>query len=147
LIEFLRTQLQAVEIRILGDPVEWPVHLTVPIIDGAPQADNHLMIKVQRSMYACRVVCSFPGWRAVLPGQPAGSIPLFGGWQLPVLLARPRLSDRDFAACDMSRYAQSRSHVMEFRSGASALCFVQAPAESHEQLGNAQAVMKALAFP
>jgi hypothetical protein len=36
---------------------------------------------------------------------------------------------------------------MELLAGVSGRRFVQAPAEGHEQLGNAQAVMKALAFP
>src|SRR5262245_54346973 len=72
------------EIRILRDPVRWPQHLAVRIINGVMQADNHPAIKIQRGIYACRVIRSFPGRRAALPGQPAGSVPLFGRWPLPI---------------------------------------------------------------
>src|SRR5271166_4206412 len=100
------------------------MHLTVRIVNGALQADNHLMIKTQCGIYACRVIRSFPGWCAALPGQPAGPIPLYGWWpirdfrrvrsslRILRLLVRQMLFDRDTVARDIGRYTPCQFHTM-----------------------------------
>src|ERR1700745_2678318 len=59
-IEFF-WRLQAEEIWIMRDPVRWSLHLTFPIINCALQAENRSMITIERGIYACRVISSFPG--------------------------------------------------------------------------------------
>src|SRR5215831_14776962 len=58
---------------------------------------------------------------------------------------RQMLFDRHIVSCDTGRYARSQFHVKGFPASARGH-FVQAPADGHEQLGSAQAVVKALAF-
>src|SRR5690348_4894783 len=94
----------------------------------------------------------------------SGSCPSFGRWPFPVrgsrraLLSRHALrvlrlhvcqmpADRDIVACNVGRPARGQSHTNGFLAGAAWLCSVQDPADGHEQLGSAQAVMEALAFP
>src|SRR5262249_49778293 len=129
------------------------------MIDGAPQAVNHPMIKAQPGICACRVIRGFPGRRAALPGSPANSIPLFSRWPFPIRVfrralgfrcslsfpVRQMLLDRDIVACDTGHYARSQSY-MGFPANARGPFSVQAPADGHEQLGNAQTVTETLAF-
>src|SRR5262249_56359098 len=57
------------------------------------------------------------------------------------------LADRDLIVCDAGRSARSQPHTNDFLASARALCSVQGPADGHQQLGTAETVMKALAFP
>jgi hypothetical protein len=63
------------------------------------------------------------------------------------LLVRQLLLDRGIVACDISRYTQSQFHMMGYHTSTEASRFVQVLAYGHEQLGDAQTVMEALAFP
>src|SRR5690348_17712441 len=79
------------------------------------------------------------GSRRALPSRRALRVLRLHVGQMP--------ADRDIVACNVGRPARSQSHTNGLLAGAAGLCSVQDPADGHEQLGSAQAVMEALAFP